>query len=374
MRAWVAIVLAAAAGCAAPQKPERLVRPQRVETHASAEVQPVPAIGLDLLVREPEPSPPVTAADVSTVTPSLPPAPRLTPLARPRRGGAALRLADRALELGDARDAVAQYRPLLAGARPSDAPYIELQLARALLAVGQRGEAITHLWSVAYSKGPEAWPALLLLADVRSREIGVPASLRELRSIAGERLTMIEMHLIHLSGPAESAALLLSAADRTEMQAIACGYTLAAVERLGEGRVPADVRHGRCRAEIDAYLGMSPTRDVIFDEAFTRWDQALDLTDRGQLAPGAWLDAARSYISAMARARSREERVAMRRNAYHAWRNAVVVAVHSGRISDHFLFETIQIGDGLGHHYRDETHRVLNGLTAHARNHRRDAY
>lgn len=77
MRAWVAIMLAVAAGCAAPQKPERLVRPHRVETHASAEVEPVPAIGLELLVREPEPSPPVTTADVSTVRPSLPPAPRV---------------------------------------------------------------------------------------------------------------------------------------------------------------------------------------------------------------------------------------------------------------------------------------------------------
>jgi hypothetical protein len=372
MRAWVAIVLAMAAGCAAPQKPERLVRPHRVETHASAEVEPVPAIGLELLVREPEPSPPVTAADVSTVRPSLPPAPRVTPLARPRSGGDALRLADRALELGDALDAAAQYRPLLAAARPADAPYIQFQLARALVAMGQRSEATSLLWSVAHSKGPEAWPALLLLADVRSREIGVPASLRELRSIAGERLTMIEMHLIHLAGPYEAAALLLSAADQTEMQGVACGYTLAAVERIGAQGIPDDVRYGRCRAEIDAYLGLPVGEDPIFDDAITRWEHARDLTDRGQLEPRAWLDAASTYVNAQRRARSSDELDAMRRNTYYAWLNAVVVAMRSGRINDQFMLETQLILDHVGPLYLDDATRVYRGLTAHARNNRRD--
>jgi tetratricopeptide (TPR) repeat protein len=314
-------------------------------------------------VQTPTPLPRQHPLALVVVTPALPTAPSLAPLIRPRSGGDALRLADRALEQGDALDAAAQYRAVLATAPAIDAPYAQVQLARALLQLDQRAAAVELLEPVAASGAPEAWPALKLLADLRMPQRGPLGTLADLSHLAGANLPRLEALVVQRAPREEAAAMLLGIALQTRSLARACSYTLAAVDRVGVDRLPFEVRHGRCRHEIDAHLGLPPRSDLPgADEAVVAWDRARLATAAGRLDPLVWLEAARAYARVEDASPGVVPDDVVLWNAYTAWHNAVVVAVLGDHVDIGFLHDSFRVLSHLGP-YRPRGQRVLEDLS-----------
>ncbi len=240
----------------------------------------------------------------------------MLPLVRPRAGGEALELADLALSRGDAFDAAAQYRAVLAtGAQPY-APYVQIQLARAYLALGDGARAQALLREAASASGQEAWTALSRLGELRAAEVGAVVAADELRDLAGPSAEDLEAHLIDRGAPDEAARLLVVIAARTH----SCGYVMQALA-FGTRVVPSWF-DGKClataptavvgaaagaasHARVDgaAMVARNVRTDGVnaflrrFGAAAATWDALAASVLAGDVAPEPWLALAEEYLA-----------------------------------------------------------------------------
>jgi hypothetical protein len=213
---------------------------------------------------------------------------------RPHVGTSALASADRALELNDALDAAAQYRALLAEGAFVPRRYVQLQLARAEIALGRTADAAPRLQSLLALDDEITWPAAYELALVR------------MDAGQGDLMTIYEALSPRLSEHrGELAWLLLYRAPRDEMRAL-----VAALRRSD-----MDTRH-RCIDELLVFetdppaglpsWGLCPTIDresdlatgvvlsrkqlLELESVLVRWTSRIHRGETGD--PARWLRAA----------------------------------------------------------------------------------
>lgn len=180
----------------------------------------------------------------------LPPAPVVTNPGRPPAGGEALALADRALHQGDARDAITQLLPLTASANHDVATYARWRLAKAYLQLREIDRAEPLLREVAASHRPEAWAALVLLAETLAARDGAAKAVARLEPLlAGAQASRDELErAVLLIGPASGRAALLveRAARATDDRPCVCELAAAVLDR-GRAR---EARGADCLARL----------------------------------------------------------------------------------------------------------------------------
>ena len=311
MRGWivsgaVAACLAACAGRATA--PEPLVRPRAAANGLTAAeeaarnrhmllLEGLGRFGAHMDPRQP------AGATPSLVAPVMPPAPVVLPLVRPRLRDDALVLADVALARGDALDAAAQYRALLARRDRAIAGYVNVRLASAYLAMGDVRRADAALRDAVRSPDA-AWYAVVQLALLRLRTQSPSVVLGELSTLLPSRVGDLENLLVHVTlvaDPAGAAEVLAAKAARDVSDPRACGYVLAAIARGHAGRAP--YIDARCAPEVERAYAMAyrhtwldprnPSRRLLGENLET-WHAATATKD-----PGAWLAIAERAVEAM---------------------------------------------------------------------------
>ena len=250
MRWHLALAIGVVTACAAAPEPLHRPRPQPEPPMAQVEARRVPRLVT---------LPPSLAAILDEVQPDeltpamrrlLPPAPVVTNPGRPPAGGDALALADRALHQGDARDAITQLLPLTASANHDVATYARWRLAKAYLQLREVDRAEALLREVAASHRPEAWAALVLLAETLAARDGAAKTVARLEPLlAGAQATRDQLErAVLLIGPARSrAALLLERAARTtDDRPCACELAAVVLDRAHE----RDISVARCLTRL----------------------------------------------------------------------------------------------------------------------------
>ncbi len=280
------------------------------------------------------------AATPQRMRPELPPRPIAMPLVRPRVRGDALLLADLAMHRGDAFDAAAQYRDLLARLTPGEAHYVRIQLGRAYLALGNTRDA-EWLLAQAAASPEDNGAALFLLADVRLAAVGPVAAYRQLRAIAGRRIDDLENYIVHRAQPGDAAEILVAKVRRSPQADEACSYALAAIDRggvlstdgLGSG---CALEIDRARAIVEGRLWLdwrNPSRRVMAG-ALRSWTAAWALVRDGGLDTQPWLDIAQMYAHAGEVALTLDDARVAHRATYLALLNVLRITIVAGPLGD----------------------------------------
>jgi hypothetical protein len=139
------------------------------------------------------------------------PPPAFIPRAqRPTMATGALTLAEHAFARGDAFDAAAQLRPLLATASPEARPYLEIQLCRAYVALSRLDDAEAILRRAIDRGTPQSWPAVFELATLLVRDRGADpfTTWQELAPLVDPLRTDLGRHLMQFTTSADALARL----------------------------------------------------------------------------------------------------------------------------------------------------------------------
>lgn len=143
----------------------------------------------------------LVATRMPSYVPVGPIPPPLMPRARRPPLGQALSLAETSLARGDAFDAAAQFRTLLAGASPDASPYLELQLSRAYAELGDLDQAEAVLRARIRVNTSQAWPAVFELATllVRYRDADAYETWESLAPLADPLRFDLAHHLLQIA-------------------------------------------------------------------------------------------------------------------------------------------------------------------------------
>lgn len=380
MRWHLAVVIVL--GACATTAPETLHRPgQRPEPLEAARATPhLPALvtlppSLALILDEVQPG---------ELSPAmrrlLPPRPFVVGPGRPPAGGDALALAHRALHQGDARDAITQLLPIAASADHDVATYARWRLAQAYLEVGEvvQGEAL--LREVAASHRPEAWAALVLLAESIAARDGAVAAVRRLEPlVARAQGTYDELERAVLTiGPAmPRASLLLERAARIasfdDPQTCACALAAVVLQRARAvtpitWRCVDLLERDKLSAEVTAAFTTTlrasyPVRAIA--DAALRWREFDDGTASSTV--GSWI-----AMSATLRDVTSDPTSPLwlpaRRGAIDALANAALRAVAGQRVSRDELQRAYELREHIASADRARVYAIVDVLAAHTQN------
>lgn len=301
--------------------------------------------------------------------PALEPTPADEPLApivlRPPSAGDALELADLAFTRGDTLDAVAQYRMLLPDVEPDAIPYVQLQLARALAARGDRHAAETLLRRTAKGSGREAWAALVDLAKLRARDVGAREALRELGDLAGWRREGLLDHLIGEASDKDAAVLLLEKAAAPSQ----CGYAFEALRRWPG--VPLELIPPPCwaaladhrgailmRARSTSYIAVQRGLNLLAE----RWDALAAAAQDGDRAVAPWIELAEKVVDMAPLAAESGRSDDLEVIARAALGNAVELALASDPSDPTLLPRIREVPYRLAPEHREAVHRHIGAL------------
>ena len=305
------------------------------------------------------------ADDVPVLEPTLVDEPLAPVVLRPRSAGEALALADLALARGDTLDAVAQYRMLLPDVEPDAIPYVQLQLARALAARGDRHAAETLLRRTAKGSGREAWAALVDLAKLRARDVGAREALRELGDLAGWRREGLLDHLIGEASDKDAAVFLLEKAAAPSQ----CVYAFEALRRWPG--VPLELIPPPCwaaladhrgailmRARSTSYIAVQRGLNLLAE----RWDALAAAAQDGDRAVAPWIELAEKVVDMAPLAAESGRSDDLEVIARAALGNAVELALASDPSDPTLLPRIREVAYRLAPEHREAVHRHVGAL------------